>query len=640
MQFKNPEILYALFLLIIPILIHLFQLRRFRKTEFTNVKFLKEVTLQTRKSSQLKKWLILFSRLLALTALILAFAQPYIPAKTNFQEKELVIYLDNSFSMQAKGAHGELLKTAVQQLVENSDIPEKVNWFTNNQTFRDNSVNDFKNQLIQLDYSSNQLTYEEVLLKAGSLFSIQKDTQKTLLLLSDFQSNSAFPTAIENNFEVTAIKLKPETVTNITVDSIYISSISGDLAELTAIIRNYGSAVTGVPVSMYAEETLAAKTAVDIPESGVAKAIFEINAHQGFNGKVSVTDESLRFDNELFFNIPENALIKVMVIQNEQVSFLNKIFTPSEFDLLTFSNKNLDYNHITQQNTIILNQLSEIPTSLQTALQSFSENGGTLVIIPATDIHLDEYNRLLTSVNLPVFEKKFDFENQITSIQFSHPLYQNVFENQVTNFQYPTVNSFYTLKGNPVAALSFQDQRPFLLQSTNNYLFTASLDVENSNFVRSPLVVPTFYRMAKLSLPLPDLYFTIGKENRFAVPISLTQNQILTLKGTETNLIPLQQNTANKVIITTTDEPAVGETYTILNGQMAVQQVSYNYNRSESNMQYLNISNVENIDVYEVIGDFFTQFADGLHVKQLWKWFVIFALIFICIEILLIKFLK
>lgn len=178
MQFKNPEILYALFLLIIPILIHLFQLRRFRKTEFTNVKFLKEVTLQTRKSSQLKKWLILFSRLLALTALILAFAQPYIPAKTNFQEKELVIYLDNSFSMQAKGAHGELLKTAVQQLVENSDIPENVNWFTNNQTFRDNSVNDFKNQLIQLDYSSNQLTYEEVLLKAGSLFLSKKTPKK------------------------------------------------------------------------------------------------------------------------------------------------------------------------------------------------------------------------------------------------------------------------------------------------------------------------------------------------------------------------------------------------------------------------------------------------------------------------------
>jgi len=50
MQFKHPEILYALFLLLIPIIIHLFQLRRFEKVHFTNVQFLKKVELQTRKS--------------------------------------------------------------------------------------------------------------------------------------------------------------------------------------------------------------------------------------------------------------------------------------------------------------------------------------------------------------------------------------------------------------------------------------------------------------------------------------------------------------------------------------------------------------------------------------------------------------
>jgi hypothetical protein len=43
MQFKYPEILWGLLLLLIPILIHLFQLRRFKKTLFTNVKFLKLV---------------------------------------------------------------------------------------------------------------------------------------------------------------------------------------------------------------------------------------------------------------------------------------------------------------------------------------------------------------------------------------------------------------------------------------------------------------------------------------------------------------------------------------------------------------------------------------------------------------------
>ena len=39
MQFKNPDILYFLVLLIIPILVHLFQLQKFTKVSFTNVAF-------------------------------------------------------------------------------------------------------------------------------------------------------------------------------------------------------------------------------------------------------------------------------------------------------------------------------------------------------------------------------------------------------------------------------------------------------------------------------------------------------------------------------------------------------------------------------------------------------------------------
>ena len=69
MHFIHPEYLYGLFLLIIPVLVHLFQLRRFKKEKFTNVKFLKKAVLKTRKSSQIKKWLILTIRCLLLACL-------------------------------------------------------------------------------------------------------------------------------------------------------------------------------------------------------------------------------------------------------------------------------------------------------------------------------------------------------------------------------------------------------------------------------------------------------------------------------------------------------------------------------------------------------------------------------------------
>ena len=127
MQFKHPEILYALLLLLIPIIIHLFQLRRFQKVAFTNVEFLKKATLQTRKSSQVKKWLVLLTRLVALACIILAFAQPFTASKTALNsEKETVIYIDNSFSMEAKGSNGPMLKRSLQQLYDHLEGEEKI----------------------------------------------------------------------------------------------------------------------------------------------------------------------------------------------------------------------------------------------------------------------------------------------------------------------------------------------------------------------------------------------------------------------------------------------------------------------------------------------------------------------------------
>ena len=120
MQFKHPEILYALLLLIIPILVHLFQLQRFQKVLFTNVHFLKNILQQTRKSSKLKKLLILLTRMAAFTCLIVAFSQPYFSNNSQQQNYNTTIYLDNSFSMQAKGESGELLKTLAQQIIENT----------------------------------------------------------------------------------------------------------------------------------------------------------------------------------------------------------------------------------------------------------------------------------------------------------------------------------------------------------------------------------------------------------------------------------------------------------------------------------------------------------------------------------------
>jgi hypothetical protein len=114
-NFLSPNYLYGLLLLAIPVIIHLFNFRRYKKILFTNVRFLQELKEETTRTSRLKHLLILASRLLAMLFIILAFAQPFIPsgeAGPANSGEPVSIYIDNSFSMDAVSSEGPLLEVA------------------------------------------------------------------------------------------------------------------------------------------------------------------------------------------------------------------------------------------------------------------------------------------------------------------------------------------------------------------------------------------------------------------------------------------------------------------------------------------------------------------------------------------------
>ena len=125
MQFVNPWFLLGLIAIAIPIIVHLFNFRRFKKVFFTNVRFIEELQLKTQKQSRLKHLLVLLMRMLAIICIVLAFAQPYIPHPENPINEEarnaVSVYIDNSFSMEASAASGSLLDEARRKAREITD---------------------------------------------------------------------------------------------------------------------------------------------------------------------------------------------------------------------------------------------------------------------------------------------------------------------------------------------------------------------------------------------------------------------------------------------------------------------------------------------------------------------------------------
>ena len=641
MQFKHPELLYALFLLIVPILIHLFQLRRFQKVKFTNVKFLKTVRLQTRKSSQLKKWLTLLTRMLLLACAIIAFAQPFIPNTEDFNEaQETVLYLDNSYSMQATGKNGSLLNEAIQDIINSFPEDEKISLFTNTQTFRNTSIKALKNDLIQLEHSPTQLNYDALIIKGKQLFSNDKATAKNLVLVSDFQQKDK-PLTFENDSTINLNLVQPKSslVSNVSIDSVYVSNSNAETLDLNVKLSNQGEAIENITISLFNDTILLAKNAVNINEN--SEATFSISNNAVINGKLVVEDTGLQYDNSFYFNINSKPKIKVLAInENAEDNFLKRIYTKDEFEYNSFKLDELNFNLIPDQNLIVLNELETISDALRTALISFKNDGGYILIIPSKGINLNTYNQLFKNTNTSQFLTLNSQQKRITTINYNHPLLANAFYSKVTNFQYPKVESSYNFSSNSNSVLSFEDSNAFLVGLDGIYAFSSALNVENSNFKNSPLIVPTLYNLGKQSLKLSQLYYTIGQPNSIAVNAVLGQDDILTLGNSENSVIPLQKTYSKTVVLETQEYPENAGIYEVKNKSEIIENLSFNYNRSESNLSYLDLKSNATISVNESLASTINNIKSSTTINALWKWFVIFALVFLIIEVLLLKYLK
>jgi hypothetical protein len=343
----------------------------------------------------------------------------------------------------------------------------------------------------------------------------------------------------------------------------------------------------------------------------------------------------------LYFNIDQREKINVLAINEADDTFLQKIYTSDEFQYTASNFSALNYNTLEQQNLIILNELKDIPNSLTTALKSFTDNGGKLLVIPSNDIRVNNYNQLFNAYGLSRFDGLNSVEKKITTINYSHPLLTNVFDKRVSNFQYPKVNAFYANTTNPVSSiLSFEDGSSFLAQSGNAYRLSAALEGKTSNFKNSPLIVPVLYNIGKQSLKIGDLYYTIGEENRIDVATQLQQDDIITLVNGEHSVIPLQQTYDNKVELITNSYPDIAGIVSVQNKATFLKNLSFNFDRRESNLNYFDIQNFSNTSLDNSVASAISDIKSATNVNELWKWFVIFAVIFLIIEMLILKFLK
>ncbi len=690
MQFVNPGVLWGLLALSIPLIIHLFNFRKTRKVFFTNVAFLQKVETETSSFRKLKQWLIMAARMGFLAALVLAFAQPFLPAANRSGNASTLngmnsLYLDNSMSMQNTAENKRYIDLAVNKMDElltqfgnQQNLQLLTNDFNGDDQFAAGSER-IRDRLSGVQFSNRSRSLESVLNRQKSLN--EKETGSTrgnYFLFSDFQkSTTGDLTALtaDSTQQIYLVPVQGEVNRNVFVDSVWMASPfirEMQNSMLYVKVSNSGTeAIEKMPLKLFVDEVQTSTSSVSVPPGGSATAGFNFTVRSGGEHRayIQFDDQPITFDNEYYFVINSSPVVRVLHLwdQKSAKGYIGHVFdNDSLFNLASFPVRNVDMNRVQESNLVILEGVQSLDANLSAVLQNFIREGGSVLIIPAAGLIDPSITAFLGGLGLsgPVSTAANTEQNQIglSEPDKQHPFFADVFEQT-------SMGGATDLPGQ-IAVWSWQGPGEKLLQLRNGasfltltdagegkcYVMASPLGEPYGNFAEHALFVPVMLKMAAWSLKPRQLAWSFD-EGSILLPFpDAPGNASYTLKNGDVELIPVQRMVGSNLVLELPDAADLGGNqelesgfYELLVNGKLLTTLALNHTSEESLMEQYTpdelrelLADQPNITVFDNLldGDFVTSFAEQNFGKQLWKWFLYLALAFLLAEILLVRFMK
>ncbi len=579
MSFVYPAFLSALLVLVVPIIIHLFNFRQFKKIYFSNVRLLKEVKHESQSRWRLKHLLVLLTRLMGLSFLVFAFSQPFLPPLSqkgnslSAGNETIGVFIDNSFSMDAVNNNGRLFDQGLQiarQIVNAHPTSSSFLLLSNDFTPLDQrSLNkdDFLKRLDETESSSSSKKVSSILsrwketsdIKSEDSFSGAnsepevKKHRKILYVISDFQKTICDFKSIpaDSDFQVVLVPIASTFRNNLFIDSCWFATPARKLNvpdEIhLRIVNKSDNLIENVPIKFIVNGQIRALgTIFSVPaNSGIDTVLNFTSTTPGFqSGKAEITDFPLTFDDTYFISYQISPEVNILSIaQNSTNVYLETLFRPQDekdtaslqgkgvlFSLRESSISNINYSSFPLNNLIILSELDSIPSGLSQELQKFVENGGSTMIFPPKKINLSSYHEFLSQLNVNFFEFEDTFKTKVSQINFENELFENVFEsgkmNPFSNIDLPVVYKQYKVsrisKTNEDWLMKTMNENHFLSRYKFGkgfiYLSSVPLAEDFSNFPKHALFLPTLYQIALNSIvSARDHTLIIGSDDFFEI---------------------------------------------------------------------------------------------------------------------------
>ncbi|MBO6515664.1 MAG: BatA and WFA domain-containing protein [Bacteroidia bacterium] len=677
MSFVYPGFLWALLLLAIPIIIHLFHFRRYKKILFPNVRFLQNVQKQTQSVKKVRNLLVLLARLLAISFLVFAFAQPYKPINNVLQTNDEIIglYLDNSFSMENEGSQGPLIEEAkekARKLIKAYPNSDRFLIHTNESNPQQPLSQDDAIAFIDnVDIEKNSRPLEDALKALETGLANNGVGSKEIYVFSDLQKSESLKLGgqLDTVTALSIVNITPNENGNVSIDTAWFENPVIHLnepVELHVSLTNYGSTpVTGVPLSLEINgvKKAVASVSLEAGQSFSTQIGFSVSQPGWKKALLHIEDAPILFDDtyHLSFNVKPN--VRILVANGSDYTSdvkdpLTSVFVrDASFEVIKQEAGNIDLSQLVLADLVVLNELNSISSGLISALYEYISKGGSLLLIPSRSSSSNYLDDLTKRLGILPYGKRVELPIGVGKINLTHPLFDEVWTGERSNAQrnldYPKVNQYVQMSvGNKAVneVLVLENSDIFLsssrLGSGEIYQLATPLADEWSNFRSHWLFATLLPKMAlNRSLDYP-LSYTISSHNLFkAVPEARGLQGELQLKGDDAEWIPVVNTSGSSPFIDAGYDDLAAGTVELGTGDSILQVIAFNYDRSESSNTYYSIDDIKlnapEISITEVVNPE-TYVKETVTTKRFgkryWKWCIILALIFLAFEIFLLRF--
>ncbi len=672
MQFLYPTFLWALGALAIPVIIHLFHFRRFKKVYFTNVHLLKELKEETSTRSRLKSLLILLARCAALAMLIFAFAQPLIKSGEAVDERNnaVEIFIDNSWSMQARDAEVPLLtlvKDRAREIVSSYDESDRYLILTHDLEAKHQRYVDQKTALDFIDEVNNTPAVnhlEAVSQVADRVRSRLSDHVHSMYMLSDFQANiSSFETPIDTSVNVSLVPFRAVQESNVAITGAQWEApvaIKDQTNRLIINFENFGTQTQAIEIRLDFNDQERPLGSLTIPAGTVVSDTVSIPIDQtGWQQmKVSIDDYPVEFDNDLYLTSYIDERVDVMNIyeSGRNVNVAAAFESIPYCQLSQVPKSNIRYEALKDQELIILDDLSNISSGLSSELDKYVRGGGNLLIFPSLNANLTSYNAMLSTLRVDKLGAQQKAKKETSQLNTQSYIFSEVYLQTNRSLRLPSSEVNYPLQTSQTQSrerlLRYRDGSPYMTRYTkelgNVYLCSAPLNVNTNDLVRqAEIFVPMLYKMAVSKGTRQPLFYVIGNDDVIALPSLASASAERYLMRGRSEFIPGVTATSQLGYLDVRGQISEAGFYDLLVDDKKVDGLAFNHDRTESDVTYTDMAGLaENISTKaEIIdkvalanlGGFITEKQEGI---QLWRWCLILALLFLLIEIGLIRWMK